>query len=287
MLPGLTGAHSFCHESAVQSAFDVKRRIASNFSRAAGSYDQAATLQKRVAARVMELLPVDIQASVVLDMGAGTGSQCPVLFEKYPGASVVGMDMAMGMLELARSQHENEPGISWCSGDIEALPFIGESFDLIYSSLAIQWCSLDRVLHEVFRVLKPGGFFVFSTLAENSLFELDSAWRAINEPCRVNQFKTFEEQAQAVDNGPLVTGSLSLESETLFYPDVFSLLRELKSLGVNTVLGGQQGLITRSKLHGLQNAYEGFRTDDGLPLTYQVIYGALQKPLLLKSEMYG
>ena len=118
---------------------------------------------------------------------------------------------------------------------------------------------------------------MFSTLAEDSLFELDSAWRSIDEPCRVNQFDSFDDQARVVDNGPFSVSSFSIESETLFYPDVFSLLRELKSLGVNTVLGGTQGLITRSKLHRLQGAYEQYRSSRGLPLTYQVIYGVLQK----------
>ena len=70
---------------------------------------------------------------------------------------------------------------------------------------------------------------------------------------------------------------MSLNPEVLFYPDVISLLRELKSLGVNTVLEGQRGLMTRSKLNQLQKAYELHRTDAGLPLTYQVIYGVLQK----------
>ena len=277
MLSGLTNTQSFCKEPAVRGAFDVKRRIASNFSRAAGSYDRAATLQKRVAARVVELMPESVPASTVLDMGTGTGNQCPVLAEKYSTASVVGMDMAMGMLEYARSQNIQKSRIHWCSGDIESLPFAAERFDLVCSSLAIQWCSLEGVLNEVFRVLKPGGYFVFSTLAEDSLFELDSAWRSINEPCRVNQFDSFEEQARAVNNGPLTVSSFSMEPETLFYPDVFSLLRELKSLGVNTVLGGAQGLITRSKLHRLQDAYEQHRSGSGLPLTYQVIYGLLQK----------
>ena len=277
MLSGLTSTHSYCEEPAVRGAFDVKRRIASNFSRAAGSYDRAATLQKRVAARVVELLPDSVPATAILDMGTGTGSQCPVLAEKYSGASIVGMDMAMGMLEYARSQNLQQSRIHWCSGDIESLPFTADSFDLVCSSLAIQWCSLEGVLNEVFRVLKPGGSFVFSTLAEDSLFELDSAWRSINEPCRVNQFDDFKEQARAVNNGPLSVSSLVIESEALFYPDVFSLLRELKSLGVNTVLGGTQGLMTRSKLHRLQEAYEQYRSSEGLPLTYQVIYGVLQK----------
>ena len=207
MLSGLRSTDSFIGEEAavsvVRSVLDVKQRIASNFSRAAGSYDRAATLQKRVAGGVVQRLPDLCGASAILDMGTGTGSQSQTLSSLYPDAQVVGMDMAMGMLEYARQQNSEQAGMQWCSGDIEALPFAGESFDLVYSSLAIQWCSLDRVLSEVARVLKPGGHFVFSTLAQSSLHELDQAWQSVNEPDRVNRFDAFEDQARTVDQGCL------------------------------------------------------------------------------------
>lgn len=264
--------------SEAYGANTVKQRIAYNFSRAARSYDQAATFQKKVAAHVLELLPELPSVSNSLDMGAGTGGQCQQLSLKYPQAAIIGMDMAMGMLRHAQYQNNGHKNIHWCSGDIESLPFGQASFDLVCSSLAIQWCSLNKVLAEVTRVLKPGGYFVFSTLAENSLYELDVAWRAIDEPMRVNQFDAFIHQSAIVDQSGMEVCLFSEIPETLYYPDVFSLLRELKSLGVNTVLAGQQGLMTRSKFLRLQHAYETCRTEAGLPLTYQVIYGVLRKP---------
>ena len=112
----------------------------------------------------------------VLDLGTGTGLHSPTLAERYDDAVVIGMDLAMGMLQFARKKYRPPPGVRWCSGDIESIPFQSNAVDLIYSSLAIQWCSFEKVLWEVSRVLKPGGTFVFSTLAEGSLKELDKAW---------------------------------------------------------------------------------------------------------------
>ena len=256
---------------------NTKQRIAFNFSRAASTYDEAATLQKLVAAEVMQSTPEEASVVSVLDLGAGTGSHSQALSLRYPEAHVTGMDLAMGMLEFAREQTSDISSLHWCSGDIEALPFKSDSFDLVYSSLAIQWCQLERVLREVERVLVPGGQFVFSTLADGSLQELDQAWQAIAETNRVNRFDVSEHQHQQVMESPLQVISFRQQPETLFYPDVVSLLKELKALGVNTVLSGSQGLMTRTKLQGLQQAYEVFRTEAGLPLTYQVVYGVLQK----------
>lgn len=264
----------------------VKQRIAENFSRAACSYDKAAILQKRVAARTMLGLPAQLgqdclqnQAHRVLDLGTGTGLHSLTLADRYSSATVIGMDLAMGMLEFARQNADGYPQVNWCSGDIESIPFQSSSVDLIYSSLAIQWCCFEQVLSEVSRVLRPGGSFVFSTLAEGSLKELDAAWCLVGERGRVNHFDSFEAQQQTVVRSDLSRQTFSLKAETLCYPDVITLLRSLKALGVNTVLAGKGGLLTRHRLETLKQAYEPLRQPDGLPLTYQVIYGVLYKPV--------
>ncbi|USE36979.1 malonyl-ACP O-methyltransferase BioC [Endozoicomonas sp. SCSIO W0465] len=270
----------------------VKRRIADNFSRAADSYDQVAILQKRVADRTMLGLPAELRSDIrtnqpgstgsqasyrILDLGTGTGLHAMTLAERYDDAVVIGMDLAMGMLHFAR-HHSQHPRVDWCSGDIESIPLKSGAVDLIYSNLAIQWCSFAKVLCEVSRVLQPGGTFVFSTLAEGSLKELDNAWCLAGEKDRVNRFDNFVTQKQCLNDSDLVRQAFSIKAETLFYPDLITLLHSLKSLGVNTVLADKGGLLTRRKLETLQQAYEKIRQPEGLPLTYQVIYGVLQKP---------
>jgi malonyl-CoA O-methyltransferase len=252
-----------------------KQRVAANFSRAAATYDAAALLQKRVAARTMLGLPAELTPESILDLGSGTGSQTSVLSSHYPGSHITGMDMAMGMLRFAREQTE---AASWCSGDIESLPFKSNSFDLVFSSLAIQWCSLDTVLSELYRVLRPGGVFVFSSLATGTMAELNSAWKQVDSNLHVNGFESYDLQRQKISQSPLNQQSFKLQKETLYYSSVVQLLRELKALGVNTVHSRQPGLMTRGRLMKLQQAYEPFREESGLPLSYQVLYGILRKP---------
>lgn len=272
-----------CHSNRPVNT-QIKQRIAENFSRAAHSYDSAAVLQKRVAARTMLGLPAQLDKKNapliqrVVDLGAGTGLHSLTLADRYSGAMITGMDLAMGMLEFARQNAHDHPRLSWCSGDIESIPFQSSSIDLIYSSLAIQWCGFEQVLREVGRVLKPGSSFVFSTLAEGSLQELNAAWCLAGERDRVNRFDDFKVQKRTVARSEFTQQAFSLKAETLYYPDVITLLRSLKALGVNTILSGKHGLVTRCKLDALKHAYESLRQPEGLPLTYQVIYGVLQKP---------
>ncbi len=264
-------------DSVSGSTSSFKKRVAGSFGKAAETYDAAAVLQKRVAARTRLLLPPSASPCYVLDLGAGTGSETAQLCARYPSAEVVGLDLAQPMMAYAHKNHLLDKA-GWCSGDIEHLPFKSDSFDLIYSSLAIQWCELSKVIKEIKRVLEPGGYFVFSSLAEGTMAELISAWRGVDKGNHTNTFEPFEYQKTCLERPQkLKLVSLICQSEIQYYSNTMRLLRELKALGVNTVHSANRGLMTRRKLNSFTTAYESFREERGLPLTYRVVYGVVRK----------
>jgi ubiquinone/menaquinone biosynthesis C-methylase UbiE len=72
-----------------------------------------------------------------------------------------------------RSVLAQTPELIFNVGDMEAIDYPAESFDLIISNLSLQWLnSLERSFQEIARVLKPDGRFVFSTVLQGSLIEL-------------------------------------------------------------------------------------------------------------------
>jgi ubiquinone/menaquinone biosynthesis C-methylase UbiE len=140
-----------------------KHRIADSFSRAAQTYDAAAELQRQIGHQLLESLP-DTRPDRVLDLGSGTGYFTPLLRQRFASSQLVSLDLAQGMLAYAR-QHRPDSHAAWVCGDAEALPLASDSLDLIFSSLAIQWCERpDRLFAEIARVLRPGGRFVVATL---------------------------------------------------------------------------------------------------------------------------
>ncbi len=255
-----------------------KRRIAETFGRAAPTYDAAATLQKRVAARARLGLPE--QAGEILDMGCGTGQETVALRQRYPLAALTGLDLSEGMLSFASGRSELA-NCRWINGDIEELPFTVGEFDLVFSSLAVQWCeNLSEVLAQVHSILKPGGSFVFSTLAAGSLKELKTAWTSVDDQSHVNRYEGFPYQKRRVENSGFEVISLRQQAEVLYYPSVIHLLREMKALGANTVVENERkGLAGRKTLKALQQGYQPFQQEQGLPATYQVVYGVLRKPV--------
>ncbi len=255
---------------------DAQVRIARAFSRAAASYDQAATLQRQVAERLLQGLPASVTGPI-LDLGAGTGVYAQTLGQRYPEAPLLLLDLAPGMLQFAR-QRLGARAV-YLQGDAEQLPLADQSLELVFSSLAIQWCrEFSRVLAELKRVLRPGGHALLATLAAGSMPELARAWQAVDAEPHHNRYPAAEQQRAQAEASGLQLIDWQVAPVRLFYPDLRALTAELKSLGVNTVLGRPRPHLNRRALARLTAAYEQMRTPAGLPLSYQVIWTHLQAP---------
>ena len=74
---------------------------------------------------------------------------------------------------------------------------------------------------------------------------------------------------------------VDMEMMRLTYTDGMQLMRELKLIGAqNRTHGRPRGLTGKLRLRRLLQAYEAFRTPEGvLPATYEVIYGHAWAPL--------
>jgi ubiquinone/menaquinone biosynthesis C-methylase UbiE len=98
----------------------------------------------------------------VLDVGCGTGIVARTVAERVGGARVTGLDLNEDMLEVARQNSATE--IDWRQGDAVALPFVDDSFDLVYCQYAIQFFP-DPIaaLREMRRVLSPDGRLALMT----------------------------------------------------------------------------------------------------------------------------
>ena len=248
-----------------------------SFDRASASYESAAGLQARVAAELLERLAVfALEPRVVLDLGAGTGRVTRELKRRYRHALVIALDLAPGMLREARRHQQWWRRFERVCGDALRLPLADASVDVVFSSLMLQWCEpLDTALAECRRVLKPDGFFAFSTFGPDTLHELRGAWASADGYNHVNHFVDVHEVGDALVRAGLMEPVLDVDRVEVGYPDALSLMRDLKAIGAHNVTAGRpRALVGRARLKRMQDAYEAFRRDDRLPATYEVIYGA-------------
>jgi len=72
---------------------------------------------------------------------------------------------------------------------------------------------------------------------------------------------------------------MDTERLTLEYPDVMSLMRELKGIGAHNVASQRShGLTGKSRLQSMLQAYEPFRRENRYPASYEIIYGTAFAP---------
>lgn len=105
----------------------------------------------------------DVSGRRVLELGCGAAAAARWLADQ--GADVVAMDLSAGMLRHAE-QAAARTGITvpLVQADANALPFADGAFDVVCTAFgAVPFVDDSAgVMREVFRVLKPGGRWVFS-----------------------------------------------------------------------------------------------------------------------------
>jgi ubiquinone/menaquinone biosynthesis C-methylase UbiE len=163
-------------------ALKSKDLYPSIFSRHAAEYKQRideimARGEARGRRRAIELLGLR-PGMRVLDLACGPGTLTkPLAAAVAPGGEAVGVDLAQGMVDLARAA--NIPGARFEVMDIEKLDFADASFDAASCGHGLQFApDLPRALAEARRVLISAGRFAASV----PVFGGDQRpWQVVNE----------------------------------------------------------------------------------------------------------
>lgn len=250
-----------------------KQAIAKAFSKAAHSYDQYAHFQRQVGAQLLAYLPSQLAHKKVVDLGCGTGFFTQQL--QLAGAEVFCVDLTFDMLKNARNL--NGDSAYYLQADAEHLPLADHSCDLLFSNLAVQWCSpLAQTLSEIKRVLKPQSMAVFSTLLTGSLTELKQAWLSVDDKPHINSFLNKEQIKLELAQAGIRNYHLDCQTMTLHYQSARSLMKELKGIGANYIQERSNKTFHRQALLNVEQAYQAFRNQQGwLPATYQVCFGVI------------
>ncbi len=97
----------------------------------------------------------DREKIIILDIASGTGDIAFQLRKKFPAAHIIASDLSIEMLRQGHQKNRQ-----WCTlcNDMSEIPIVNSSVDYVTGSYALRNApSLESVLKEIHRVLRPGG----------------------------------------------------------------------------------------------------------------------------------
>ncbi len=237
--------------------------IAKYFNRAAPVYDEAASVQSRVAQLLLRRAAISVPSpTTILDIGCGTGFVSIAAHKLWPKAKITALDHAYAMV---RQTKVKAPCLQTIVSDITEINF-GSTFDLVLSSMMLHW--IPNPYAELLRWrkwLKPKGRIQVSLLTEGSFQE----WR---ELCKQASVKDGLWPMPRADFADHVDCQSSSEIINIAYSSAHDFLQRLKITGAAMPQAGYRSLNPAAMRQLLREAPKPFT------VSYRVLYLEIVAP---------
>lgn len=109
----------------------------------------------------------------ILDIGSNDGTFSKVILDKSGAKKLIGIDVVKKTVDWANNHWKKNGKMKFVVGDAAKLPFSAQSFDAVFALEVLEHVfNPKKVLLEVKRVLRKGGYAVFLVPSDNNLFRI-------------------------------------------------------------------------------------------------------------------
>ncbi|MEG3641153.1 malonyl-ACP O-methyltransferase BioC [Magnetococcus sp. PR-3] len=251
-------------------------RVGKNFGRAL-NYHRKALVQQHVADELADRLgdfPLPDNPRI-LEIGCGTGFLSRHLARQWPEAEFIFTDIAPQMVQRCQSHLSDLPGKRrFMVMDGEHCSISGP-FDLVVSSLAMQWFQdLPGSLQSLTSLLKTNGLLAFATLGDETFREWQGVCAQYGAPFGRPDYPDADQlQAMWPTGGE---GDVEEDHIPVAHASGHGFLRALREVGAHQPSGHHRPVsaaLMRRMLQATQGGQHGFT------VTYHVLYGFYTRSL--------
>ncbi|MFE0502918.1 malonyl-ACP O-methyltransferase BioC [Peribacillus butanolivorans] len=268
-----------------------KRLLSKRFSEHAKTYDAYANVQKNMAKQLVDLLPKKNtnHGINILEIGCGTGYLTRLLVKTFPNAAITAVDLAPGMVEVAKGTTK-EDRVTFLCTDIEEM-VLNENYDLIISNATFQWLNnLPATLEKLIARLTAEGSLIFSTFGIDTFQELHMSYEHAKEKLQLSidsspgqMFYTLEELSQVCEEALPFSSEFPIEItkmeklELEYFQTVREFFTSIKKIGAAN--SNKENYCQRPSLfRELINIYETkYRDESGVKATYHCLFFKIKR----------
>ena len=284
------GAHLPDFPALFQTLLTEKGLVAEKFARAESTYDDNATAQREIAAKLLSLIPESLLTSSrplsAIEIGCGTGLTTRMLLSKLPIGRLEAWDLHIpenfSPIDVRQAHVLNaDDGFDCdlstreCDAETEIRKIPSESIDIVFSASTMQWFNSPATfMRECARVLRPGGCAILSTFGPETMREINSLLH------RRRHYPDMDTVGRMIPDGCRLL-HFSSETHTLLFATPAEALRHVRLTGVNAVSRTASGATARTVL----SAYPLTPSGEA-PVTYQPIYVVFSKTPTAKTIIH-
>ena len=256
-----------------------KSRVARQFNRSAADYDRFADLQQEMGEELIseiETFAGETKSSIqIADLGCGTGTLLKALVDK-DYLQLSGFDIAHSMLVQAAEKCPDFVALT-CS-DIESLQVSDNSFDVVVSNAALQWCESEQVFLEIQRILKSKGRAFIKTFGPQTLHQWREAFGEQGDK-RIHSLESADQIATSISNAGLACLKIESHNVDVEFDSVTAMFDSVRKIGAtNAKIQSTGNGISKSEYQSIRSKFEKVLADgQPLLLTYEIITVVLEQ----------
>ena len=247
----------------------LPRRLA----KTAKTYVQHAVVQREITQRLCQRLDyIKHQPATLLDLSLHPQESEQLLRQRFPKLRYIAATPHLQALQQRKRRLFNKPvSVVMPSG---VLPFSENSVDFIFMSLTLLWTNdWAELLADCYRVLKPTGLLLFTTLGPDTLKEFRQAFSGIDSAEHVHPFVDMHDIGDVLLKAGFENPVMDLEHIQFRYATLAQLTDDLRFTAAhNLSVRRRRGLLTPRQWQHVRENYIK-QQPDGFMASFEFVYG--------------